>query len=340
MISRRDMLLTGSAACITLAGCGAKPSKPGQAVESFAPRMSEIVSPDAVIEELANGFTWSEGPTWDRKRQALYFTDVPKNKAYRWTRSDGLTVFLDPSGAPEAIEGFREPGANGLWYNSDDTLLICNHGRRAIERMSLEDGSRQTLVQLFGGQRFHSPNDVVQASDGRIFFTDPPYGLEGINDSPLKEMSENGVYCLHADGSVTRIVDDMTLPNGVALSPDERFAYVTQSDSAEPILRRLTLSEDGQLERVETLFDFKSYMADGSPGLPDGLAVAQSGELFVTGPGGVFVLSPEGEVLGRILTGSATANCAFGEDGSTLFITAHDRLLKINTQARGVQWNS
>jgi len=333
-------LLAGMGAT-SMVGCVSptSPDRPesGGVVEILDPELTRLIDPDSRFETLGTGYQWSEGPTWDRVRKALYFTDVPQNKAYRWQAGQAVQVFLDPSGAPD-VDGFREPGANGLWCTSNGTLLICNHGRRAVECMDLESREISILAQNFDGKLFNSPNDIVQARDGTLFFTDPPYGLEGLDASPLKQQDANGVYRRDPGGTVTRLVSDMTFPNGIALSPDERILYVSQSDPDAPLVRALELDSDARILSQRVLFDATPFMSAAMPGLPDGMAVSTGGEIFVTGPGGVFILAPDGRPLGRILTGRATANCAFGEDGRSLFITAGDRLLKLRTNVQGVQW--
>lgn len=306
-------------------------------IEIIHPRLSDLIDPDARWEVLSDGYQWAEGPSWDRQRQRLYFTDVPGNTAYVWTAQNGTTVFLDPSGG-ERTEGFREPGANGLFYTENDDLLLANHGARAVQVVNLTDKSRETIIGRYQGQRFNSPNDLVQAANGNIYFSDPPYGLEGLNDSPLKELDFNGVYRLSSDGGVTLLTDTMTFPNGVALSPDENRLYIAQSD---PNAAGVFMIEPGQatLTEPDLFFDMQPYVGGDHPGLPDGFAITETGEIFVTGPGGVFVLDEDGTLLGRIYTGSATANVTFGgEDGRKLFITAHDRLLSLPTKTRGAAW--
>jgi len=304
--------------------------------EPFAGEFGDVVDRTSQARLLSTGHWWAEGPAWDRERQTLYFTDVPRNVAYSWSAADGDQTFLSPSGArPEDAEGMREPGANGLLLARDGRLLICNHGKRAIEARDLETGQSNILVDRFEGRRFNSPNDIVEAGDGVIYFTDPPYGLEGLNDSPLKQMSVNGVYRLMPTGAVTRVVDDMTFPNGVVLSPDERWLYVSQSDPETPLVRRFDLKGDGGIGEGEIWFDAQPFMHEVG-GLPDGMAVAQSGHVFLAGPGGVLVIDPAGQCLGRIFTGRPSANCAFGEDGQTLFITAQDRVVAIRTQVAGL----
>jgi len=343
--TRRDILL--GIGCVSLGSCTAPFTEKGYEtnanqsahidqpikIELFDDRLHDVVDITQEAEMLSMGYQWIEGPAWDKTRGRLYFTDVPQNKAYIWTQDEGVSVFLDPSGIETTkAKGFREPGANGLLLNNDGKLIICNHGKRSVEIMDLDTLDRETLTQNFDGKRFNSPNDVIGAKDGSLYFTDPPYGLEGLNASPLKDMLVNGVYKLSKNGSVDRILDDMTFPNGIALSPDENWLYISQSDPKAPYIRRINLMDQTQ---DSIWFNAESYMKDGA-GLPDGMAVSQEGYLFATGPMGVFIIHPSGDVLGRLNTGRACANCTFGESGSTLFITAQDRLLKIKTRHKGL----
>jgi gluconolactonase len=334
MITRRNFLLATSA---TMAITSCKPNSlktPATMIESMDRRLNEIIAPDSRIETLSSGYGWSEGPVWDPVRNCLYFNDVPGNTTWRWSDDEGASEFLNPSGAPaQETVGFREPGANGLWIAKDGTLLICNHGRRAIERMNLDTLTREDVASSYDGKRFNSPNDIVEGSDGALYFTDPPYGLAGLDASPLKEQDANGVYRVAPTGEITRILSDMTFPNGIALSPDATVLYVSQSDPEAPVLRACAPDGHG----IRTLFDFSPYMGEESPGLPDGMAISDEGLIFQTGPGGVFILTPQGEVLGRIQTGKATANCCFGgKDGKTLYMTAHDTLMRVRLKVRGL----
>ncbi len=339
MITRRDTFLAlGSVSLTGLPACSSK-NLP-DAIEIHDPRAQALFDGSPGLQQLADGFIWSEGPTWDWERDCLYFTDVPGNTAYRWSDGAGLEVFLNPSGVdPARAEGMREAGANGLWFGSDGWLYLCNHGTRSVDRLRPGTGERETLVDRFDGRKFNSPNDLVRARDGSLYFTDPPYGLEGLDASPLKEMAANGVYHLSPDGQCMRLFSELSFPNGIALSPDERWLYVAQSDQEAPHIFRAERRTDGEFGPLELWFDTSEFLAAGDPGLPDGMCVSTDGLVFATGPGGIFVLAPDGSMLARILTGRATANCAFGgRDGRMLFMTAHDRLLRLSTSATGVQW--
>lgn len=292
--------------------------------------LSEIIASDAVIEVLAEGFQWSEGPAWDKKRQRVYFSDVPQNKVHIWSDMNGLQTFLDPSGIPnDQANGFREPGSNGLLVMPNGKLLIANHGKRALELMDLDTQDRTLLMGEYQGKSLNSPNDIVLAKDGTLYFTDPPYGLEGLDASPLKELDFNGVYKLAIDGTLSVIDSTQTFPNGIALSPDEQFLYVAVSDLKTPKIMRYSKNTEGEFDKGQIWFDAKPYQEEGLPGLPDGMVVAESGHIFATGPGGVFILSPEGKPLGQIRTDRATGNCTFGDDGKTLYITAGNSLVSV-----------
>lgn len=301
---------------------------------------ADIVAPDTRIERLADGFTWAEGPAWIRDGGYLLFTDVPENTLYRWSEADGLSVFLKPSGyGGPPTDTLREPGANGLYPEPAGTVLLADSGSRVVARLDPRSKRKTTLAGSFEGKRLNSPNDVVRRSDGTVFFTDPPYGLEGLNDSPVKELAFNGVYRLDADGSVHLLDNGLSFPNGIALSPDERTLYVANSDPARPIWMAYTLDAEGAVQDKRVFADASDLVGEDSPGLPDGMAVAADGTVFATGPGGVIVFAADGKRLGRIETGTAVANCAFGDDGRTLYLASDASVARVRVKVRGLEFS-
>ena len=339
MTQSRRVFLAGAAAssvaaCATVSPMTRYPAV-GRIIRDDA-ALDRIIAAGAVIEKLAEGFTWSEGRVWIADGGYLLFSDVPQNRIHRWSEAEGTSVFMSPSGySGTDLSSFREPGSNGLIAGPAGSILMADHGNRAIARVDLASRAKTPLATRYQGRRFNSPNDLVRAADGAIFFTDPPYGLKDMEQSPLKETPFNGVYRLGPDGEVTLLEDTLTFPNGVALSPDQRTLYVTVSDPARAVVMAYELSPAGRLSNGRVLRDFTAMVGPAAPGLPDGLAVDVQGRLFVTGPGGVHILTPEGRSLGRIDTGTAAANCAFGEDGGTLFITSGPFLARLRTLTRG-----
>jgi len=300
-------------------------------IERLDPRFDDLVPPDAAIEVLAMGFGWAEGPVWlpatEGREACLLFSDIPRNRINRWRPGTGVDVFLEPSGSSGPDPTGREQGSNGLTLDREGRLLLCEHGDRRVSRME-RDGGRRTLADAFEGRRLNSPNDAAVHSSGAIYFTDPPYGLPKQWDDPHRELDWCGVYRLAPDGRLTLLCRTMTRPNGIAFSPDEHTLYVAQSDPRAPLWKAFAVRDDGTLDEGRTFFDATSLAKDRR-GLPDGLKVDPRGHLFATGPGGVLVIAPDGTHLGTLLTGRATANCAFGENGSSLFITAGSLLCRV-----------
>jgi gluconolactonase len=306
-------------------------------VHAHSPALAALITPGTRVETLAQGFAWAEGPVWVQGGGYLLFSDVPANRMHRWSETEGASVFLEPSGydGPEP-SGFREPGSNGLIAGPPGTILMCDHGNRAVARLDLQTREKTFLATEYDGRRFNSPNDLVLGSDGSIWFTDPPYGLEGLDASPMKEQPVNGVYRLHPGGRVELVVADMSFPNGILLSPDERTLYVANSDPEYSVVLAYDLDETGAVGARDVFADMTQLAREGLPGLPDGMAVDKAGNLFVTGPGGVHIFSPGGARLGTVDTGVAIANCAFGEDGRTLFLASSHMLARIRTRTRGL----
>jgi gluconolactonase len=309
-------------------------------IERLDPALDVLVPADAKLEVLVDGRDWSEGPVWIPEDGGfVLWSDIPPNEIHRWDARAGHSLYLKPSGYTGNEPRGGEPGSNGLALGRDGRLLLCQHGDRRIARMDAPLTDPQphyvTIADRYDGQRFNSPNDVTIHSSGAIYFTDPPYGLVENIDDPAKEIPFQGVYRVTPDGTVTLLTQELERPNGIALSPDERTLYVANSHGPRPIWMAFPVLVDGTLGDGRVFFD-AAELAARRRGMPDGMKVDAHGNLWATGPGGVLVLSPEGKHLGTLLTGQATANCAFGEDGSTLFITADMYLLRIRLTTKGL----
>ncbi len=303
-------------------------------IERLDPRLDQIVPRDARVERIAEGFDWSEGPVWDRRGGFLLFSDVPRNTVFKWQQGKGVSVFLKPSGYTGTTPRGGEPGSNGLLMDAQGRLTLCQHGDRRVARLDA-GGTVATLADRYDGKRFNSPNDGVFKSNGDLYFTDPPYGLIGLNADPAKELDFNGVYRLSAgDGKVTLLTRELTFPNGIAFSPDEKTLYVANSDPKKAIWTAFPVRDDGTLGAGRVFGDVTSSVRS-KPGLPDGMKVDQAGNLFATGPGGVLIFAPDGTHLGTLATGQKTANCGWGEDGTVLYITADMYLGRIKLTTKG-----
>jgi len=302
------------------------------------PRFDALLAADAKIEVLASGFVWSEGPAWVKEGGYLLFSDVPQNTVFKWSEKEGLTTFLKPSGYTGGAKYSNEPGSNGLVINNKGQLVSCEHGDRRLSVMPLAGGGKRTLADNFEGKRFNSPNDVAQHSSGAYYFTDPPYGLPKQENDPTRETNWFGVYRVGVDGVVSLLSKDMTRPNGIAFSPDEKTLYVAQSDPAKAVVMAFPVLPNGQVGVGKVFFDATPMSKQGLRGLPDGLRVDKDGNLWATGPGGVLIIAPDATLLGRIDTGEATANCAWGDDGSTLYLTADMYLCRLKTKTKGAGW--
>lgn len=305
-------------------------------IHRLDPGLDALLAPDTRIEVIASGFDWSEGPVWVKDGGYLLFSDIPRNSVMRWKEGDGVSLYLKPSGYTGIGDYGREPGCNGLTLDSQGRLTSCEHGDRRISRLEREGGKR-TLVDNYMGKRLNSPNDLVFKSNGDLYFTDPPYGLPKNWDDSRRELDFCGVYRLSADGRVTLLNREMTRPNGIAFSPDERILYVAQSDPKAAIWMAFPVKADGTVDQGRVFADVTA-MVGRSPGLPDGMKVDRNGNLFATGPGGIHVMTPDGKLIGRIETGEATSNCTWGDDGSTLYITSDMYLCRVRTKTKGAGW--
>jgi gluconolactonase len=304
-------------------------------IERLDPAFDRLVEQDAAIELLAaNRFVWAEGPVWDPANKRVLFSDIPRNMIWEWSQTSGLKEFLSPSGytAAATFTG-REPGSNGLAFNKAGELVMCQHGDRRVAKWV--DGKFVTLVDRYAGKRLNSPNDLVIRSNGDVYFTDPPYGLPRHTEDPGRELDFQGVYRLSAKGELTLLTKELSRPNGLAFSPDEKILYVANSDPEKALLMAFPVRPDGSLGAAKVFFDVTAAVSKEKPGLPDGLKVSTDGTVWASGPGGVLVYSPQGRHLGTLATGVATANLAFGDDGSTLYITADKNLVRVRTKVKG-----
>lgn len=341
-LTRRAAMIGGAAAVATAALGSAAIARPGSRMPSagtitrFDPALDHLLDPSAPIQLIARGYQWAEGPVWVKEGGYLLFSDVPANTVHRWTAREGAQPFLQPSGLSGPIPaGIREAGANGLAIDASGALVMADSGTRAIARVDLATKRKTILADRYRGKRFNSCNDVTIARDGTIYFTDPPYGLAEGDSSPLKELAFNGVYRLRPGGAVELLDGSLKRPNGIALSPTQDRLYVGCSDEAAPEIRVFDLARDGSVVRQgRQLIDFTPEFKRGLPGLPDGMKVARSGHLFASAPGGLYVLAPDGRKLGLIARGKPIANCAFGEDGRTLFMASSDAILRLRLRAK------
>lgn len=311
-----------------IAGCSNRKSM-GE-VERFDPALDAIIDEDARPEILGEGYEWSEGPLWVEQENFLLFSDIPNNAVLIWTEEKGVEPYLKPAGFTGADFKGKEPGSNGLLLNREGNLVLCQHGDRRIAVMesglNAPEPKFRTLVDRYEGKRLNSPNDAVFDVEGSLYFTDPPYGLPGNVNDPEKELSFQGVYKLHPDGKLKLLVDTMPRPNGIGLSPDGKTLYVANSEGPDAHWNAFDIIGDS-LANARTFFSVA--WKEGEKGAPDGLKVDRNGNLFATGPGGVWILNPEGKALGRIRLPEATANCALSSDGKWLYMTSDMYLLRV-----------
>jgi gluconolactonase len=332
-------------AILILSGCGQPKDPEKQAyqtigsLESDDPRFDKIVSPDAKIEIIAEGFSWIEGPLWLASEDCLVFSNIPPNKLWKWTEGGGAVNYLEQSGylgeipRPGFVGAFDQSGSNGLTLSPDGNLVLCQHGLRQVGMMKSAlnnpKAEYQTLTDRnHEGKRYNSPNDACYHKDGSLYFTDPPYGMPAGAADANRETDYSGVYRLSKDGNVTLIDDQLERPNGIAFSPDQKTLYVANSHETNAIWMAYELNEDGTVKGRRVFHDV-TKLVGSRKGMPDGLKVDDAGNIFATAPGGVWVFSPEGEHLGTIVTREFASNVAFSPDQKTLYITADMLLLRI-----------
>ncbi len=300
-------------------------------VERLDAALDSIIEADATAEIIAEGFEWSEGTLWVEKENMLLFSDVPTNTIYKWTEAKGKEVYLTPSGYTDTIKRAGETGSNGLLLDPNGNLVLCQHGNRQMARMNsaLNQPAAQftSLAWMYKGKRFSSPNDAVYNKAGELFFTDPPYGLETqSDDDPKKELLFNGVYKVKTTGEVILLVDSIPRPNGIAFLPGEQQLIIASSDGANPNWYIYDVKGDSLTNGRLFYNDIAS--AKGQPGSPDGLKVDKKGNVFATGPGGIWIFNKEGKVLGKLKLEHPTSNCALSADEKTLYISNDMQVLR------------
>ena len=300
-------------------------------VERFSSEIDEFFSKDSKIEIIANGFSWSEGPVWSKKLNAVLFSDVPNNVIYKWDEKNGLEIFLDNIGYSGVVPNLKKAGTNGLTIDNEGNLIICMHGDRRI--VKLKDWNNNEFVPLatsFNNKLLNSPNDLVYNSNKDLFFTDPPYGLKGGDNDKLKELDYNGVFKLTSNGKVSVLIKNLSRPNGIAISRDEKLLYVANSDLNNPVIMKYQISDEG-VKNPEVFFD-GSFLSKKDKGLFDGLKIHPSGTVFATGPGGVLLIKSNGNHIGTVRTEVRTANCTFDDKYEYLYMTSHQYLTRIKLQ--------
>ena len=300
------------------------------------PEINKLVPEDAVIELLAEGFDWSEGPVWIKDRGCLLFNDIPKNTTYKWSGQEGLTVFLRPAGYslgdnPPGME----LGCNGMFVHPlTCQLVLCDHGNRCIAVLNQDNWVKSIVVNRYEGKKLNSPNDIVISSKGHYYFTDPPYGLTW-PDFPGKELEYSGVYHLDPEGEILLVTNELDRPNGIGLSPDEKTLYVANSGERK-IWLAFDIADDGTAGSSRIFYDATGFDRYGQLGSCDGLAVDAAGNIWATGPGGVMIFTPDGKHIGSIDTGTRVSNCCFGgSEGNELFITADMYLCRVKLNIKG-----
>lgn len=320
-----------------------------QDVQKLDPSLDKFIAANAKLERVATGFNkWTEGPVWTRDG-SLLFAEIPSNNINRWKPGDEkASVFMHPSGY-EGSEpyGGAEPGSNGMTLDPEGRVSVAGHARRNVWRLESVDPKAQitVLADSFQGKKLNSPNDLVYKSDGSLYFTDPPYGLPTQGDSdPLKEQTVNGVYRIAEarqhkagappeNGKLQLIIKDIKRPNGIAFSPDEKYLYI--AESGDKVWLRYKVQPDGSVTDGQTFLDAKT---DSTPGVPDGMRVDKKGNIYSSGPGGVWIISPEGKHIGTIKVPEVVGNVAWGDkDGKTLYIVASTSVFRVRTKVAGIR---
>lgn len=300
------------------------------AIVRLDPALDAIVAPNAAVEKVAGGFQFTEGPLWRPAEGRLWFSDVVGNVLRAVTPSGQVEVLIEHAAGHSTAPPGSYIGPNGLLAEEGGTVLMTQHFNRQIVRVAA-DRTTTVVVDKFEGKRLNSPNDLAFGPGGALYFTDPPFGLVKQDDDPAKELDFNGVYRF-ANGQLTALVRDLKRPNGIAFSPALRTMYVSNTDAARKVIMAYDVAADGSVANGRV---FADATADSSPGMPDGLKVDRQGNVYATMPGGVWVIAPDGRHLGTIRAPEAAANCGWGDDGRTLYITAETGVYRVRLNAAG-----
>lgn len=316
----------------TILSCNNKEFKTTGSIEKMDPSLSSIIDENTKPEIIAEGFEWSEGPMWVEDQKMLLFSDVLTNTIYKWTEEKGKEVYLTPSGYTGTVPRSGEMGSNGLILDKDGRLVLCQHGNRQMAWMDADladpKPSYKTIADNYQGKKLNSPNDAVYRSNGDLFFTDPPYGLlKNVEDSS-KELPFQGVYKVSPFGGLKLLTDSLTRPNGIAFMPGEKTLLVANSDPDKKKWYAFDLDANDSLINPRIFYDASSS-PDTEKGLPDGMKIDRNGNVFATGPGGVWILNKNGKLLGKIKLDEAASNCAFSPDQKTLYITNDMNVLRV-----------
>lgn len=317
--------------CLFCTGCAQEKKGISGSIDFIAPDLYKLIGKDAKVEVLADGFQFTEGPVWVEKEQLLLLSDIPANAIYKWSEATGKTLYLSNAGYTESAGRGGFMGPNGLLIARDGSLVICQHGDRRIAAMkaplAAPKQTFQTIAGRYDGRRFNSPNDLCMAPNGDLYFTDPSYGLEKGSDDPKREIKFQGVYKTDTTGKVSLLIDSIEAPNGIAVFPDGKTLLVANSDSRKKRWYTYTITPEGSLTDARIFFDVSDQQEGG---VCDGLKIDGQGNVFATGPGGVWIFNRDGTLLGRIkVNGSDVTNCALTPDGKTLYLTATNYLLRV-----------
>lgn len=296
-------------------------------VERIHTDLDKLINQGTDVEVLAEGFTWVEGPLWVNDAQMLLFSDIPQNKVFKWTEQGGLELYLEPAGYTGEKSRGGEMGSNGLLLDRNGNLVLCQHGDRRVVRMqsllSHPEAKFETLAAKWEGKKLNSPNDIAERSNGDLYFTDPPYGLNDQNIEQ-RELDFCGVYKIDSMGRLSLLIDTINRPNGIAFSPKQNRLYVGNSDNQKPMLYAFDITPEDSLKSAGIVFDFSEF-----GGGPDGFKLDRDGNIFASGPGGIWIFNSAYELIGKIKIKQAVSNCCLADDDKTLYITASNQLLRL-----------